>query len=661
MLPPPILGQQLSPGGVVVAQSPGLMAVAPAQSPLLLAAGARWADVSERDSRRGSLPGESSPFLGPARISSAFSALGSSGGTGLLSGVSASMRPQTGTLLRGGLRPARPAQETSKTVFSSSGSYWRPAEKKEKHVAPSAQWATASSSRADTQGWRSGGARSNKGGSSSPRGRVRKKREPFVDLDTDFCLPPPARADDIASDEKDSAFGAEGAELEQPQRRRRFSSSELEDEDSQFEIDIDEHDGTDEDLVKSPSGTTWVKCTRRFSLDTEYSLWYDSGQNPRRGGRPADEKQYERALHCIGSFRTVQGFWRFWNSMEVSSVPTFASLSICKSPIKPMWEDPHNVNGGRWVFKSEKTRTKEFFTNLALALIGGYFECHESLCCIVLVAKPKFDTISIWNREVDPSLFTKVDFELRELLGIENDENLVVEYKDHQGQIHNNQVKRGLVTHAPKTKAEEQKPKQEALATKKQVATLTTTTLVQQTGIRTATTAIATAGSSSSAVASLTQSGAPEVVLAGAPEFKPGATTHSVSSAPAAQSSNLAVAAWSATEFVPGAASHSQQAWGATTTYGPVSGAMIMMPSTVALPVAMSVAGVTATNTYHYVQMPGGGYVRPSGQMWYAAGIPAGYSTTFAPGGAIPATQGVDTRTQTQIPNPGRRIGGALE
>ena len=39
-------------------------------------------------------------------------------------------------------------------------------------------------------------------------------------------------------------------------------------------------------------------------------------------------------------------------------------------------------------------------TLLALSFIGGYFECHEDLCGVVLTMKPKFNSLSLWNCQV---------------------------------------------------------------------------------------------------------------------------------------------------------------------------------------------------------------------------------------------------------------------
>lgn len=229
-------------------------------------------------------------------------------------------------------------------------------------------------------------------------------------------------------------------------------------EDSDGEaFDVDDPDRQqDANLVKSPCGTRWVQCSRRFSLDGSYGIWFESAQNVKKRGR--SEEQYAEGLQCVGTFTTVQEFWRYWNAMDLQKMSNFCSLSVFKYPIKPMWEDEHNKDGGSWVLKStSRPQAADFFTKLVLSLIGGYFECHDALCGVVLVTKPKFNTLQLWNKKVNSAHFIPVDYEIRELCGVENDEGVVVEYKEHGGAILNNQAKRGTL---PQEASDEAKPQQ---------------------------------------------------------------------------------------------------------------------------------------------------------------------------------------------------------
>lgn len=202
----------------------------------------------------------------------------------------------------------------------------------------------------------------------------------------------------------------------------------------------------DDSLVRSPCGTRVVKATKEYSLDQSYSIWFQHAQHAKK--RPKSEAQYQEGLQCIGTFNSVQDFWRYWNAIDLSKLPNFSTLSVFKGSIKPMWEDPHNTNGGEWVMRCvDRVQTADFFTKLALALIGGYFDCHEDLCGVVLTMKPKFNSLSLWNCQVEPAWFEPTEYELRELLCLENGgSSLVVEYKEHGAAIITNANKQ---KHAP--------------------------------------------------------------------------------------------------------------------------------------------------------------------------------------------------------------------
>lgn len=74
---------------------------------------------------------------------------------------------------------------------------------------------------------------------------------------------------------------------------------------------------------------------------------------------------YENTLKSLGKFATVQDFWRYWNLLtKVDPFPGSYSnssllklipfeegtnLRLFKGGIKPMWEDPSNEKGGKWV------------------------------------------------------------------------------------------------------------------------------------------------------------------------------------------------------------------------------------------------------------------------------------------------------------------------
>lgn len=263
----------------------------------------------------------------------------------------------------------------------------------------------------------------------SPAQQTAVSAAPIED-DLFFELPPPV----VGLDEEkgESALAASAA---------RWSSVQSEDGSDADDLDVKDVSSKDDSMVRSPCGTRWVDASSQYSLDRSYAIWFQHAQHAKK--RPKSEQQYQEGLQCIGQFESVQDFWRYWNAIDLGKMPNFCSLSVFRHPIKPMWEDPHNKEGGQWVIRCvDRVQTSDCFTKLALALIGGYFECHEDLCGVVLSMKPKFNSLSLWNCQVEKDLIEPVEDELRELLSVETGDSLTVEYKDHGGTMLTNCIKR---------------------------------------------------------------------------------------------------------------------------------------------------------------------------------------------------------------------------
>jgi len=252
-----------------------------------------------------------------------------------------------------------------------------------------------------------------------------------------FELPPPV----VDLDDEGAVLGTEDLT-----RTESTSSKRWHEESEDGSADGDTENGNfaqDDSMVRTPNGIHLVKAEKKYALDCAYSIWFQHAQHAKK--KPKSEQQYEEGLNCVGTFKTVQDFWRYWNAIDLLKMPNFCSLSVFKHPIKPMWEDPHNKDGGQWVIRCvDRVLTADYFTKLVLALIGGYFECHEDLCGVVLTMKPKFNSIGLWNCQVEPAAVEPVLQELRELLNVQTGDNaLTLEYKEHGGAIVSNSVKLG--------------------------------------------------------------------------------------------------------------------------------------------------------------------------------------------------------------------------
>lgn len=125
-----------------------------------------------------------------------------------------------------------------------------------------------------------------------------------------------------------------------------------------------------------------------FPLEHNWTLYYDSRATARAAqmaakaattsaSHPAGTSSndvYEAGLSTIGTFATVQSFCRLYNwTKRPSKMGLNENLHLFKDGIMPMWEDPKNHNGGKWVLQVDVGKREEidrFWTWLCLALVG---------------------------------------------------------------------------------------------------------------------------------------------------------------------------------------------------------------------------------------------------------------------------------------------------
>lgn len=80
-----------------------------------------------------------------------------------------------------------------------------------------------------------------------------------------------------------------------------------------------------------------------------------------------------------------------------------ANYHLFKDGIKPLWEDPANKNGGKWVMlvRGQQSLIDSIWSNLSMALVGQVLDPLNSVCGIVVSARPKMDRIQVWTRGRD--------------------------------------------------------------------------------------------------------------------------------------------------------------------------------------------------------------------------------------------------------------------
>jgi len=200
----------------------------------------------------------------------------------------------------------------------------------------------------------------------------------------------------------------------------------------------DNRSETVEDDSQSPSGASPSSHAIDDSLvlhplEYEWTYWYD--KRPGAGRRLRGEQEaYESNLRPIGSFGTVEDFWRYYNHIfKPSKMEANANQHLFKKDVKPMWEDAANSKGGKWiiVIRNDKVLLDSCWENLVLALVGETLEAGDEVCGAVVSRRKNGDKIAVWNRNKhkDDAILA-LGKKLKSLLGLEGKLKMVYQFHE---------------------------------------------------------------------------------------------------------------------------------------------------------------------------------------------------------------------------------------
>ncbi|KAL1407508.1 hypothetical protein Q8F55_006941 [Vanrija albida] len=117
--------------------------------------------------------------------------------------------------------------------------------------------------------------------------------------------------------------------------------------------------------------------------------------------------EWEATLLNVGTFDSVEGFARLMNNIRLpGKLPKGANYHLFKDGIRPLWEDPANLNGGKWVllFRNNPVAFDAAWANLVMGLVGEITDTDDQVCGIVASARPKLDRIQVWTRGRDDAV-----------------------------------------------------------------------------------------------------------------------------------------------------------------------------------------------------------------------------------------------------------------
>ncbi|KAF9005990.1 translation initiation factor eIF 4e-like domain-containing protein [Cyathus striatus] len=174
---------------------------------------------------------------------------------------------------------------------------------------------------------------------------------------------------------------------------------------------------------------------------------------------------YEEGIKKISAFSSVESFWSLWTHLSPPSalLPTTDYLLFHSGIRRPVWEDPLNLPGGKWIIRLRKGVTDRIWEDLVLAIIGDQFDdCRSTLpssekqngaasangdnaansedggeptawpeiCGCTISVRQSEDIISLWNRvDGDTKLREKIRDTLKKVLNLPP--STIMEYKSN--------------------------------------------------------------------------------------------------------------------------------------------------------------------------------------------------------------------------------------
>jgi len=190
----------------------------------------------------------------------------------------------------------------------------------------------------------------------------------------------------------------------------------------------------------SPSSTTV------HPLRNTWVFWFRQQRAP--GNKITN---YEEGIKKVASFSSVESFWSLHTHLSLPSslTPTTDYLLFHAGVRRPVWEDPLNRAGGKWIIRLRKGVADRVWEDLVCGVVGDMFdECGRGrlkldgdgndedgeewpeICGCTISVRQSEDIVSIWNRvEADIKVREKIRDTIRQVLNLPV--STIMEYKSN--------------------------------------------------------------------------------------------------------------------------------------------------------------------------------------------------------------------------------------
>ncbi|KAL0060411.1 hypothetical protein AAF712_005818 [Marasmius tenuissimus] len=197
--------------------------------------------------------------------------------------------------------------------------------------------------------------------------------------------------------------------------------------------------------------TPTVVSEKESLLTGRWVFWFRQHRAP--GNKITN---YEEGIKKISSLSSVESFWSLWTHLTPPSAlqPTTDYLVFHSGIRRPVWEDPLNITGGKWIIRLKKGVADRIWEDLVLAILGEQFDEIKQptetdgdnavagswedssdpgsefpeICGCTISVRQSEDIVSLWNRvESDVKHREKIRDTMRRVLNLPP--STIMEYK----------------------------------------------------------------------------------------------------------------------------------------------------------------------------------------------------------------------------------------
>jgi len=163
----------------------------------------------------------------------------------------------------------------------------------------------------------------------------------------------------------------------------------------------------------------------KHPLENSWTLWFFKEEK---------DKDWIECYKKVASFDTVEDFWALYNFiLPPTKLAMKCEYSIFKEGIQPMWEDPRNLKGGRWVFSAppRSNNLDKWWMEMLMGLVGEQFgEFSADVNGIVLQRRSRNDRLAIWVSDTNNLASVKtIGLKFKDTLCIP--QNNIINYESH--------------------------------------------------------------------------------------------------------------------------------------------------------------------------------------------------------------------------------------